>query len=143
MYLNSSLNYERKYKKYKSKYQILKNQLGGDCDPLPKKEDQDIISTENLFYLKPSERITIQNKCYEVRSLYKNIFQYRNYILPLTQTQITEEEKERLIQAHLKLVPNDRYHLDSLEDNSDYYDDDSVPTPFGRNLPEPFGPVTH
>ena len=78
MYLNSK-SYEKKYKKYKNKYQILKSQLGGakgtlyggDCDPLPNPEEEDFVSKENLLDLCPEERITIQNKCYEVRSLYR------------------------------------------------------------------------
>ena len=84
MYLNS--NYEKKYKKYKNKYQILKSQLGGEkknlltkvpsvnggnCEPLPNPEEEDISTAQNLLDLCPEERITIQNKCYEVRGLYR------------------------------------------------------------------------
>jgi hypothetical protein len=49
------------------------------------------------------ERITIQNKCYEVRSLYKWIITDNKNILPGIQTAITFEEKQRLIQAHEEL----------------------------------------
>ncbi len=84
MYLYSK-NYENKYKKYKSKYQILKNQLGNikytlsggvqrilnAYNMLPNPEEEDIITTQNLLDLCPDERITIQNKYYAIRSLYK------------------------------------------------------------------------
>jgi Leucine-rich repeat (LRR) protein len=101
MYLNSSLkSYEIKYRKYKSKYNVLKNYLGGNCDPLPNPEEEDFVSRENLLDLCPEERITIQNKCYEVKSLYKWIITDNNSILPGSQTVITEEEKQILIQVY-------------------------------------------
>ena len=54
------------------------------------------------------ERITIQNKCYEVSSLYIWIITQNNKILPSTRTAITVEEKQRLIQAYeaLSRIPN-------------------------------------
>ena len=101
MYLNSSSNsYEKKYRKYKNKYQILKNQLGGDCNPLPDEEDIDVISTENLSDLDADERITIQNRCYEVRSLYEWIINHNQYKLPDTQVIINDNDRQRLIQAY-------------------------------------------
>jgi site-specific recombinase XerD len=115
----SSLNYEKKYLKYKNKYQILKNQIGntknilnggakgtlngGDCNPLPDPEEYDIISGENLFNLSPYKRITIQNKCYDINSLYKWIIEQNKNILPSTQTNITLEERQRLIEAYQRL----------------------------------------
>ena len=61
MYLNSSSKtYERKYLKYKNKYKILKSHIGGtllndgskgtllnggDCDPLPNPEEEDLSTT--------------------------------------------------------------------------------------------------
>ena len=97
MYLNSSLkSYEKKYRKYKSKYKILKSHIGGACDPLPNPEEEDIVSRENLLDLCPEERITIQNKCYEVNGLYRWIITDNKSILPGIQTKITEEEKRRL-----------------------------------------------
>ena len=124
MYINSSLkNYEQKYKKYKNKYQILKSHIsgtkdillpkvhsvnGGACDPLPNPEEEDLLSTQNLLDLCPEERITIQNKCYEIRNLYKWIIEGNHKKLPTTQTEITPEDKQRLIEAYKKLllVPN-------------------------------------
>ena len=134
MYLNSSLtNYEKKYKKYKIKYQVLKSQLsgakgtllppftkvplakvpsvnGGNCEPLPNPEEEDDFSTNNLLDLCPDERITIQNKCYKVSALYTWIITDNNNILPSTQTVITSADKQRLIQAYEELpkvfVPN-------------------------------------
>jgi hypothetical protein len=110
MYLNSSLSsYEEKYLKYKKKYQILKNQLdgtkgtllnGGDCNPLPGPEDYDIITGDDLFNYHPDERITIQRYCYLVRSLYEWIIVRNHNILPSSQTIITPEERQRLIEAY-------------------------------------------
>jgi Leucine-rich repeat (LRR) protein len=115
MYLNFK-SYEKKYKKYKNKYKILKKQLGsvqeillngGECISLPNAEEDDLFG-KNLLDLCPEERITIQNKCYEVRSLYKWIITDNHNILPSTQTEITVEEKQSLIQAYeaLPKIPN-------------------------------------
>ena len=83
MYLSSSSkSYEEKYKKYKNKYKALKSYIGGDCDPLPNPEEEDLLTTQNLLDLCPEERITIQNKCYEVRSLYKWIIEQNKSVLP-------------------------------------------------------------
>jgi Leucine-rich repeat (LRR) protein len=119
MYLNfSSKNYEIKYRKYKEKYKVLKSQFdgaqgtllnggakgtllnGGDCNPLPNPEEEDLTTTQNLLDLCPEERITIQNKCYDVKSLYRWIITQNKNILPSTQTKITIREKQRLIQAY-------------------------------------------
>jgi Leucine-rich repeat (LRR) protein len=107
MYLNFQ-SYKKKYKKYKNKYQILKSNIGGNCDRLPNPEEDDLITTQNLLDLCPEERITIQNKCYEVRSLYRWIITDNHNILPSIQTEITVEEKQRLIQAYeaLSKIPN-------------------------------------
>ena len=79
MYLNSK-SYEQKYKKYKSRYKVLKKQLsnvkgilsGGECLSLPNpEEEEDLLTIQNLLDLCPGERITIQNKCYEVKGLHK------------------------------------------------------------------------
>jgi hypothetical protein len=107
MYLNFQ-SYKKKYRKYKYKYQILKSHIGGDCGPLPNPEEDDFITTNNLLDLCSDERITIQNKCYEVASLYKWIITDNHNILPSTQTAITVEEKQRLIQAYEELfkIPN-------------------------------------
>ena len=108
MYSNSSSkSYEKKYKKYKKKYQILKIINGGDCDPLPNPEEEDIVSRENLLDLCPEERITIQNKCYEVKSLHTWIIKENKENkkkLPFTLTDITPEDKQRLIEAYDELT---------------------------------------
>ena len=95
MYLNSK-SYKKKYLKYKKKYQILKNQIsgmqnilnGGECDLLPNPEEEDFI-TQNLLDLCPGERITIQNKCYDVEGLHTWIIEGNKKKLPITQTEIT------------------------------------------------------
>jgi hypothetical protein len=46
------------------------------------------------------ERITIQNKCYEVSSLFWWIITQNNNKLPGIEITITSEEKRRLIQAY-------------------------------------------
>ena len=96
MYLNSSSNsYEKKYLKYKNKYNVLKIQHGGakgtlhggDCHPLPDEEDVDFYG-ESLLDLDPGERITIQNRCYAVESLYEWIINHNGNRLPDTQVMI-------------------------------------------------------
>jgi Leucine-rich repeat (LRR) protein len=77
--------------------------LGGDCYPLPNPEEEDMITTQSLLDLCPGERITIQNKCYDVKGLYRWIITDDRSILPTTQTEITEEEKNRLKQAYEEL----------------------------------------
>ena len=52
------------------------------------------------------ERITIQNKCYEIKNLYKWIIDDNNDVLPGTITIITPEEKQILMDAYEALVPN-------------------------------------
>ena len=101
MYSNSKI-YEQKYRKYKNMYQQLKNKLGakgtlngGECTTLPNPEEED-FAINNLLDLCPDERITIQNKCYGVKSLYQWIITQNNKILPGTQTRINEVEQERL-----------------------------------------------
>ena len=101
MHLNSNLkSYIEKYKKYKSKYQKLKNYLGGECMQLPNADEDDIISGKNLLDLCPEERITIQNKCYSITNLYEWIIIRNHNVLPLTQTEITFQEKEKLIKEY-------------------------------------------
>ena len=74
MYLNSSSkSYEKKYLKYKKKYQILKSHIGGakdtllpkvpsvnggNCDPLPNPEEEDLATTQNLLDLCPDAKGT-------------------------------------------------------------------------------------
>ena len=81
---------------------------GGNCDPLPNPEEEDFVSRENLLDLCPEERITIQNKCYDVKNLYEWIIKQKKNILPSTQTVITVIEKKRLIKAYnaLPKIPN-------------------------------------
>ena len=52
------------------------------------------------------ERITIQNKCYEVIGLHRWIIEMNNKKLPSTQTNITSKDRYRLIEAYDDLVPN-------------------------------------
>ena len=105
MYLNSE-NYKQKYKKYKDKYifyKQLKNKVndnfnilsGGECDSLPNPEDEDFYAY-NLLDLCSDERITIQNKCYNIRGIYEWIITRNNPLLPGSITKITEAEKIRL-----------------------------------------------
>ena len=50
------------------------------------------------------ERITIQDKCYDVRGLYRWIITDNHNILPTTQTAITVEEIQKLTQAYKALT---------------------------------------
>ena len=61
-----------------------------------------------MLDLCPEERITIQNKCYDVRGLYEWIITKKKNNLPGIEIIVTSEEKERLIQAYntLPKIPN-------------------------------------
>jgi hypothetical protein len=147
MYLNSSLkNYEKKYKKYKNKYQMLKSQLngallnggakgtllnggakgtllnGGDCDPLPYPEDESIINGENLLDLCPEQRITINNKCYEVNELYNWIVVLNKSKIPGIEKEITPGDRQRLIQAYNALPPH--FKKSFLSPAPDFFESD-------------------
>jgi Leucine-rich repeat (LRR) protein len=129
--MHLSLNsYEKKYKKYKNKYQILKSKSGdikcpllngGDCTPLPNPDEDDLLTAQNLLDLCPEERITIQNKCYDVKGLYRWIVIDNKVTLPLTQTLITYEEKNRLKQAYKVSIRTSntltRYELNKIYPN--------------------------
>jgi hypothetical protein len=60
--MNSS--YEKKYRKYKNKYKILKSNIsrtllnGGDCVPLPNPEEDDFSTTNSLLDLCPDAKGT-------------------------------------------------------------------------------------
>jgi hypothetical protein len=142
----------KKYKKYKNKYQILKSNIsgtllnGGDCDLLPYPEEEDFTS-QNLLDLCPEERIIIQNKCYDVRSLYRWIITDNKSILPGIQITITSEEKQRLIQAYEALpIPNiltidkliqiypNLHQITDINLSNKGYTDIALGT-FGNNLP--------
>jgi hypothetical protein len=78
-----------------------------DCNPLPKPEDTDPITGENLLNLNPHERISIHDRCYAVKSLYEWIITKKNNELPRIKTKLSEEprrlsvrDKQRLIQAY-------------------------------------------
>ena len=78
MYLNSK-KYEKKYKKYKNKYQILKSNIsgvllpkvpsvnGGACDPLPNPDEEDLFTTQNLLDLCPDGKGTFWRKNYNTK----------------------------------------------------------------------------
>jgi hypothetical protein len=104
------MNYLNKYLKYKKKYISLKNQTGGECDPLPQDDEIDI----DIFDLKPHERITIENECYNVRDLYYWIIRNGND-LPYTDWPITHHDEIRLIEAYYEMIrinlEEQRYNL--------------------------------
>ena len=62
---------KQKYFKYKNKYLVLKNQLGGECDPKPTKDYQDLFRNENLLDFPPDNRITVNSQCYNIIDIYK------------------------------------------------------------------------
>ena len=106
MNTNSNIN-QTKYLKYKKKYISLKKQIGGKCDPLPKEDDRDIISSENLKNLQPYEIITIQNVCYKVTNLYNWIFNMGNNDLPTnnpTNNIINYHERCKLKEAYIRVL---------------------------------------
>ena len=101
----NSNNFKIKYEKYKSKYLSLKKQFGGECDQMPDRDELDSNTYENLSDLQPNERITIQGKCYKVRSLYEWIITGNNRELPETRNSITQVERQELINAYRILPP--------------------------------------
>ena len=124
MYLNSSSkSYEKKYLKYKNKYLTLKKQLGGakgtlsggECNLLPSEEDYDAMTGENLFDLHPYERITIQNKCYDIVGLHGWIVVLDHDRLPDTNILINFEDRQRLIQAY-EILRQEHERLRDVED---------------------------
>ena len=64
------MSLEQKYLKYKSKYLKLKEQLGGECNPIPKEDYTDPINLENLLDRNPEYRITVNGRCYDIRDIY-------------------------------------------------------------------------
>ena len=99
----NSNNFKSKYEKYKNKYLLQKKkQFGGECDPMPDRDDLDLF--ENLSVLQPNERITIRGKCYNVRSLYEWIITDNNNELPPRPEFITDVERQKLINAYRILL---------------------------------------
>jgi len=97
--------YKIKYLKYKNKYLNLKNQLGGECDPLPNMNDLESISHEEYITRGPNDRITIANVCYFVEELFEWVVRRKNNILPHRE-QISAEDRVRLINAYNELHPD-------------------------------------
>lgn len=97
-----------KYLKYKKKYISLKKQIGGECDPLPKEDDIDSLSSENLKNLQSYEIITIQNVCYKVTNLYNWIFNMGNNVLP-TNNPINDHERCKLKEAYTRILQSSPY----------------------------------
>ena len=123
--LDSSF-FQKKYLKYKNRYQKLKNNLksksfkdtlnGGQCNPIPDQEDVDLFSGDFLVNLSPEKRITIQNKCYEVNGLYTWIVIDNQDRLPDTRKVITDEDIRRLIEAYERMIDaQDRRMMDAQD----------------------------
>jgi len=95
------MNYQNKYLKYKNKYLELKKniQKGGECNPKPNMEDEEIITLETFGSRTPNDRITINQRCYFVRELYHQIITLNGNV-PHTQAPISDIDKERLIAAY-------------------------------------------
>ena len=112
------VNYQKKYDKYYLKYLNLKNQLGGECDPLPDMNDFESISHEKYNTRIPNERITINKGCYFVDELYKWVIIKGNNRSPLDNLNISQQDKQRLIDAynllHPIINPNDYQHQTTL-----------------------------
>ena len=135
--------YKIKYLKYKNKYLNLKNQLGGECDPdssgnLPDMKDLDPITLEELGSYEPSQRITINGKCYFVDGLYEWVIRLNKNNTPYDRKLISLADRQRIINAynalHLDAPLVDAPHVDAP-----LVDDDWGPIPI---FPVP-GIITH
>ena len=69
------MSLKQKYLKYKNKYLVLKNQLGGECNPKPTKDYEDLFRFSNLLDLPPDNRITVNTPCYNIRDIYKYVIE--------------------------------------------------------------------
>ena len=104
--------YKIKYLKYKNKYLNLKNQLGGECDPLPENmNDQESISLDEYITRNPDDRITIDKFCYFVEEIFKWVIKGNNNILP-HRVPISPADRQRIINAYNALHP-DAPHVDA------------------------------
>ena len=119
--------YKIKYLKYKNKYLNLKNQLGGECNPLPDMNDLESISYEEYITRNPDERITIANVCYFVEEIFEWVVRRKNNILPHRE-QISAEDRVRLINAYNELHP-DAPFVDTPFVDAPHVDDDWGPIP--------------
>lgn len=64
------MNFQKKYLKYKLKYNQLKNQLkGGACDPVPIPTDNEYISLEQYQNIPVNRLETIGGHCYDIVGL--------------------------------------------------------------------------
>ena len=94
--------YQTKYLKYKKKYINLKNQVGGECDPLPTISDAE--SQHLLIEKRPEERITIREKCFDVALLHNWIITENHDNLPGIERVITAKERKKLVDAYMVLI---------------------------------------
>ena len=111
------MNYQNKYLKYKNKYLELKKniQKGGECNPKPNMEDEEIITLETFGSRTPNDRITINQRCYFVRELYDQIITLNGNV-PHTQAPISDIDKERLIAAYnILLEPEVPKQYDNIQ----------------------------
>jgi hypothetical protein len=113
--------YKIKYLKYKNKYLNLKNQLGGECEcppdasgNLPKMTDRDFITLNELGSYEPSQRITINGKCYFVDGLYDWVIRFNNNNTPHNRNLISPADRQRIINAYNAL------HLDAPQVDDDW-----------------------
>ena len=106
--------YKNKYIKYKNKYINLKNQLGGECNPLPKMTDSEHITLDEYGNRSPNERITIHGLCYFVDELFNWIINLNNNETPY-RTQVSDIDRQRIINAYNILHPNNPYIVQPIQ----------------------------
>lgn len=64
---------------YKNRYLTLLSQIGGECDPIPSKDDTDDFGDPLIDVdINPKDRITIDGKYHDIRKLYKYILSFPN-----------------------------------------------------------------
>ena len=88
-------SFKEKYLKYKNKYLELKNQFGGECVDATGNSIEPFTSRP-YSELEPTQRITINGKCYSVVDLFKFIMKEKYFsrplVIPNTTYNLNEED---------------------------------------------------
>jgi hypothetical protein len=88
--------YKNKYLKYKSKYLQLLKQLGGECATEEQKKDIDPITDRPLTNYKAEHRITIENKCWMIKSAFLYYILQNNPKISSTDIDVSIENKSKI-----------------------------------------------
>jgi hypothetical protein len=123
------------YLKYKIKYLNLKNQLGGECNPLPPKDYENAIGLSNLSDVPGRERITINGKCYNIYEIYEWAINRRHALDPI-RIEISEIDKRRIELAYnsLPYTTEELYDIDRIKSGTLRYRNASLKVKSDKDL---------